>query len=92
MSDTLGLATFEPPRQARFLAIGGDGPRGYSEETARTIDAEIERTLEAAHARARETLTQKRATLEALAKLLIESEVVDREALTKLLAMPGITP
>jgi cell division protease FtsH len=86
MSDTLGLATFEEPPPAMFLPSAG--PRAYSEETGRLIDAEIRTLLEAAHARLRETLTTKRAVLETLAKLLIEREVVDRDALTRLLAQP----
>jgi cell division protease FtsH len=86
MSEALGLAAFEPPRQALFLPVAERGPREYSERTAEAIDAEIQKLLEAAHGRVRETLTAKRATLEALAKCLIEKEVVDREALAKLIA------
>jgi cell division protease FtsH len=62
------------------------GEREYSEETARTIDAEVRKLLGAAHHRVRGTLTGQRSALEALAKVLIEKEVVDRDALTALLA------
>jgi cell division protease FtsH len=86
MSETLGLATFEAPRQAMFLPVPSGGPREYSERTAEAIDTEIQRLLEAAHSRVRQTLGAKRVTLEALAKRLIEKEVVDRDALTKLIA------
>jgi cell division protease FtsH len=86
MSDELGLATFEGPRQPLFLNGPRMGEREYSEETARTIDAEMRKLIEAAHHRVRETLTGQRNVLEALAKVLIEREVVDREALTALLA------
>jgi cell division protease FtsH len=65
---------------------GASGPREYSERTAEVIDAEIQKLLEAAHGRVRATLTAKRATFEALAKRLIEAEVVDREALLALIA------
>ena len=58
--------------------------REYSEETARRIDAEIEKLLEAAHVRVRETLNGKRDLLTSLAKMLIEKEVVDAEALERL--------
>jgi cell division protease FtsH len=61
-------------------------PREYSEETARKIDAEIEHLLETAHGRVCETLGKKRAILDALAKRLIEKEVVDRAALAQLIA------
>jgi cell division protease FtsH len=60
--------------------------REYSEETARRIDAEIEELVAGAHARVHETLSVRRATLGALGKSLIEKEVVDRAALTQLIA------
>src|SRR3989442_530134 len=86
MSEALGLATFEQPRQALFLNVPSMAQREYSEETARRIDAEIEKILETAHGRVRETLTAKRDMLTSLAKLLIEKEVVSRDDLTTLLA------
>jgi cell division protease FtsH len=76
MSEKLGLATFDEPRQT-FLLVGGPAPREYSEATAQAIDGEIAGILSAAHARVRETLTGRRGALEALAKLLIEKEVID---------------
>jgi cell division protease FtsH len=85
MSDVLGLATFEPPRQALFLNIPSMAHREYSEETARRIDAEIAALLKAAHRRVRETLAAKREVLTSLAKLLIEKEVVGRDDLVALL-------
>jgi cell division protease FtsH len=94
MSEALGLATFEAPRQALFLQVPTGAPREYSEETARMIDAEIQQLLEAAHTRVRETLTAQRALLESLGKLLIAHEVVDRPALLRLLgtAVPAEVP
>jgi cell division protease FtsH len=88
MSDTFGLATFEAPRQALFMPGPTGAPQEYSEETARLIDAEIHQLLETSHARVRETLLAKRALLKALATLLIQHEVVDRNALDGLLATP----
>ena len=93
MSEALGLATFEDPRQALFLPGWSGAPKEYSEETSRLIDGEIRQLLDAAHARVRETLTAKRSVLEALAKLLIEKEVVTREALAELVsATPSASP
>jgi cell division protease FtsH len=93
MSEVLGLATFEAPRQALFLNVPSTAQREYSEETARKIDAEIEQLLETAHGRVRETLGKKRTILDALATRLIEKEVVDRAALMELIAdaesLPG---
>jgi len=89
MSETLGPATLEEPRQAIFLQVPSDGRKEYSEETSRMIDAEVRKMLEASQERVRDTLTEKRKSLESLAKLLIEKEVVDREALRTLLAATG---
>jgi cell division protease FtsH len=86
MSEALGLATFEAPRQALFLNVPSMAQREYSEETARKIDAEISQLLETSHGRVRDTLGKKRVLLDALAKQLIEKEVVDRAALTQLIA------
>ena len=86
MSETLGLATFEEPRQALFLAVPSVQPKDYSERTAEAIDAEIQQMLNAAHERVRATLGARRATLEAVAKRLIQQEVVDRAALVQLIA------
>ena len=86
MTEALGLATFEPPRQALFLNVPSMAQREYSEETARRIDDEIRRLFEAAHERVRQTLTAKREVLTSLAKLLIEKEVVTRDVLSALLA------
>jgi cell division protease FtsH len=94
MSEALGLATFEAPRQALFLQVPTGAAKEYSEETARVIDAEIQQLLEAAHLRVRATLTAQRGLLESLGELLIAQEVVDRHALTQLLgtAMPEEAP
>ena len=86
MSEALGLATFEPPRQALFLNVPSMAQREYSEETARRIDDEIQKLLATSHGRVQQTLTAKRALLTSLAKVLIEKEVVNREDLTALLA------
>jgi cell division protease FtsH len=92
MSEALGLATFEAPRQALFLNVPSMAQREYSEETARRIDAEIEQLLETAHGRVRETLTARREVLTSLAKMLIEKEVVSKADLDALLASTAVSP
>jgi cell division protease FtsH len=84
MSERIGLASFEEPWQT-YLGVGGPAARDYSEATAQTIDLEIAAILNAAHARVRETLTGRRATLQALAKLLMDQEVVSAESMRALL-------
>ena len=86
MSEAIGLATHEAPRTPTYLGAPQlSEPRAYSERTAETIDAEVSRLLEEAKARVAATLTAKRPLLEALAKLLLAKEVVDRAALDALL-------
>jgi cell division protease FtsH len=86
MSDALGPGTFGRSRHPLFPNGPGTGEREYSEDTARMIDQEVRSLLETAHGRVQKTLTAKRSSLEALAKQLIEKEVLDREALTSILA------
>jgi len=87
MSEKLGLVTFEEPRTNPFLNIPGAGAgREYSEKSAQAIDDEIRSIVAEARERVRETLTRRRAALDALAKLLLEKEVVDRKGLDALLA------
>ncbi|MBI1894628.1 MAG: ATP-dependent metallopeptidase FtsH/Yme1/Tma family protein [Candidatus Rokubacteria bacterium] len=90
MSEHLGLATFEEPRTPLFLNVPApQGPREYSERTAEAIDDEVTKLLADARSRVRDTLTTRRSTLDALAKLLLEKEVVDRAALDRLLGAPS---
>jgi cell division protease FtsH len=86
MSERLGQVTFDSPRAGAFLQVA-DAPvrRNYSEETAKLIDEDIARLIRDAHARVRRTLTDKRPALDALARMLLEHEVVDRAALDQLL-------
>ena len=87
MSERLGVAAFEEPRANPFLNVQGGGwGREYSERTAEAIDDEITTILGDARARARDTLTKRRAALNAMAKLLLEKEVIDRPTLEQLLA------
>ena len=89
MSEALGLAAHEAPRAPTYLGAPQlPEARTYSERTAETIDAEVKRLLEEAKSRVAATLTEKRASLEALARLLLEKEVVDRGALDALLLQP----
>jgi cell division protease FtsH len=87
MSETLGLVTFEEPRTNPFLNVGGSGrSREYSEKTAQAIDDEVRTIVADARERVRETLTKRRAALDAMATLLLEKEVIDRQGLEALLA------
>ncbi|MFC4521550.1 ATP-dependent zinc metalloprotease FtsH [Cupriavidus pinatubonensis] len=88
MSEQLGLATYEDMPNPLFNGTGmiPRDRKEYSEETARTIDAEVRKILADASERVRQTLLSHRHKLDALAKLLLEREVVGRSDLELLLS------
>jgi cell division protease FtsH len=63
--------------------------REFSEATAETVDRAVRALLDQAHAGVVSSLTARRPVLEALAKLLMEHEVVDRTMLLTLLETPA---
>ena len=85
MSERLGQVTFDAPRPTYLAVPQAPQQVTYSEETARLIDEEVSRLIKESHARVERTLAEQRDTLEALARLLLEQEVVDRAALDALL-------
>ena len=86
MSERLGQVTFDVPRPGAYLTVPQVPQQPtYSEQTARLIDEEVARLIKEAHDRVSRTLGEQRQTLEALARLLLEREVVDRAALDTLL-------
>jgi cell division protease FtsH len=89
MSEKLGLATFE---QAGAPLLGPGTAwekKAYSEHTAQSIDAEVAKLLEQAHARVKETLAARRELLDALAQALLSKETIDRAGLDALLQGRG---
>ena len=78
MSEKLALASLEAPRHETFLMMPTQRPKEYSEETARQIDEEVKQILLEAHGRERDILVAHRTALE---ELVLEKEVVDRQAL-----------
>jgi cell division protease FtsH len=85
MSERLGLSTYERPHNP-FLKGDSYFPteKEYSERIASEIDEEVKRILEQAHESAKKIIEERRATVESLAALLLEKEVVDREEFLKI--------
>jgi cell division protease FtsH len=83
MSESLGPQTYGRPVGARFLdtpvTLGEE--RNFSEETARTIDAEVKAIINAQHERALQILRDRRDVLERLAKELLEKETLEQHDL-----------
>lgn len=85
MSAKLGALTYGKRQQLQFLETQATEYRNYSEETARVIDAEVKALVDEGIERAQEILTSKRPTLDKLAKILQDKEVIQREELDSIL-------
>jgi cell division protease FtsH len=87
MSPKLGPATLQGSRSDAFLPeFPGTSHAEYSERTAQSIDEEVRRLLSEAEQRVRVTLTERRSTLDDVARALLEHETIDRSALLALLS------
>jgi cell division protease FtsH len=85
MSDKVGLVALEGPRTPMFLPIPVQSQKEYSEETAHLIDTEIKNILTETHGKVTAILGSHRQALEALAKLLLEKEIIERPELQAIL-------
>ncbi len=91
MSD-LGPINYAPSRRPAFLDTPLGLERGaYSEDTAQRIDVEVARIMTEAHDRARRVLTERRRTLEHVARTLLEKEVIEGDELRLLIASAELT-
>ena len=88
MSETIGPVAFRDGEEHPFLGKEIHEQRMYSDETARTIDQEIQRFLNAAHVRATEVLVEHRDKLDRIAHGLLEHEMLGREEITGLIGPP----
>jgi cell division protease FtsH len=83
----LGRVNFRESHRSPFLATGGDFGRSssHSEQTAREIDEEVKRILDEGLERVRHILAERRHTLEAVTKALMEQETIDSEMLKQII-------
>ncbi|HUY33414.1 MAG TPA: ATP-dependent zinc metalloprotease FtsH [Pirellulales bacterium] len=83
----LGRINFRESTRSPFLAGSGEYPRerSHSEQTAREIDQEVRRIIDEAIENVRQILATRRPALDALAKRLIEHEVIDAEVLKQII-------
>ncbi|HUW29803.1 MAG TPA: ATP-dependent zinc metalloprotease FtsH [Sulfuriferula sp.] len=84
MSDSLGPAAF-PPEKSLFLGSELMTSQPYSNETAKEIDAEIQRILKEVHERVTSILAARKEALLGVAARLEEKEVIDGEELLELI-------
>lgn len=79
MSDDMGPIYLGGDHDEVFLARDyGQQSRTYSEDVAARIDAEVQRKMNDALARATAILKEHRAQLDGLSDLLVEKETIDR--------------
>ena len=86
MNEKLGPAVFGNSEELIFLGREIATEKNYSEKIAAQIDEEVIKIIKNAYERAKKILIQKRKKLEALAKMLIEKETIEKEELDKLFA------
>jgi cell division protease FtsH len=88
MNDKLGLVTYETEAngflQKQFMATLEQ--RMYSDETAREIDEQVRKIVEAAYGRAYSMLSERRHLLENAARLLLEKETLTQDELEDIVA------
>jgi cell division protease FtsH len=87
MSDKLGQISFDQDQQPMFLQNGQtSGPGDYSEETAREIDNEVRRIIDAQYARVTDILQAQQDLLRNAAQVLLEKETITGEELRAIAA------
>ena len=77
MSDELGPQRFGENEELMFLGREVSRSQNYSEETARKIDAEVNKLLRDAHDRAKKLVEENTDKLEMIAQRLLELETID---------------
>jgi cell division protease FtsH len=86
MSKVLGPLAYQQGQQSMFLGENAPNPRRMvSEDTAKSIDIEVKEIVDTAHEHALAILRQNRELLETIASQLLETEVIEGEALYSLL-------
>lgn len=89
MSESLGPVTYKKPESEVFLGRDLAHDRGFSENTAQEIDREVKTILTGALNRVKNLLERNRDKLEALAKALIEKEILNADEVNLIL---GLSP
>jgi cell division protease FtsH len=89
MSEKFGPLTFEKERRPLFLDImGPQGPKEYSEETARELDQEVKRLIDESYGKVKKMLSANQDKLRKLAGVLLERETLEGDEIRKILELP----
>lgn len=78
MTDELGLVSLdERTESGQYLGMTGYREKNYSNETAQQIDTAVRNLIEAAHAKAKEILTENKEKVQLMTDMLMEFETLD---------------
>ena len=87
LSDKLGAQLYSEEEQQSYLGSSGGGQLSHlSDETARTIDAEVKGLLDRCYDRATQILEDNRDKLELMKDALMEYETIDTEQIDDIMA------
>ena len=89
MSDRLGMVELAP-RDNPYLGIAGGygAARPFGEDTARLVDAEVQRIIRESHDEAKRLLRQHRQQLDALVRALLERETLGEQEILDVTGLP----
>ncbi|HEX6005569.1 MAG TPA: ATP-dependent zinc metalloprotease FtsH, partial [Burkholderiales bacterium] len=88
MSDKLGMVQLAERQNPYLGGAAGFGPKPFSEETARVIDAEVQRIINECHNEAMRLLTQHRRELDALVAALLTRETLGEAEILEVTGLP----
>jgi len=92
MSERLGMVQLAP-RENPYLGMAGFGePRPFGEDTARVVDAEVQRIIHECHEQAKKLLVAHRPALEALVQALLARETLDEREILETTGLPAAPP
>ncbi len=89
MSERLGMVQLAPRENPYLASLDGyEGPKSFSEETARVVDSEVQRIITESHDQALLLLGQHRQQLDALAEALLARETLDEKEILQVTGLP----
>ena len=91
MSDELGLVSYDSDEEV-FIGRDFGHTKGYGEDVAGKIDAEIKRIVDECYEKAKKIILENRKVLDAAAELLLEKEKISREEFEALFEENGNAP
>lgn len=92
MSEKLGPMTFGKTQEMIFLGREMTTEKNYSEKIAAEIDKEVKKFIEKAHQTAKKVIISRKDALKALAKNLMEKEIIEKEEFEELMKGLKVKP